>query len=69
MLNLKKNQFLKILNENDILSTIKICENFVGESIPIIDRNSKLVGIVSESDMFKIFLETSEMVHKIEAKD
>ena len=69
VLNLKKNQFLKIPDENDILSTIKICENFIGESIPIIDKNSKLVGVVSESDMFKIFLKTSEMVHKIEAKD
>ena len=69
VLNLKKYRFLRILNEMDILSTIECCKNFVGESVPIVDKNFKLMGVVSESNMFKIFLETSEMVHKIEAKD
>ena len=66
---LKRNKFLKIYNYETVLRTINVCKDFVGESIPIVDKDERIVGVISESDLFKTFLEASETVHKLEAKD
>ena len=72
----KKNQqittFLQdkpiILNSNiSLLDSIKKLSNFVGESIPIIDKHSKkLIGIISENDVLAAYLEISDEINHIE---
>ena len=72
----KKNQqittFLQdkpiILNSNiSLLDSIKKLSNFVGESVPIIDKQSKkLIGIISENDVLAAYLEISDEINHIE---
>ena len=72
----KKNQqittFLQdkpiILNSNiSLLDAIKKLSNFVGESVPIIDKQSKkLIGIISENDVLAAYLEISDDINNIE---
>ena len=72
----KKNQqitnFLQnkpiILDANiSLLDAIKKLSNFVGESIPIIDKNDKkFIGIVSENDVLAAYLEISDDINNIE---
>ena len=72
----KKNQqitnFLQnkpiILDANlSLLASIKKLSNFVGESIPIIDKeNKKLIGIISENDVLAAYLEVSDNINNIE---
>ena len=72
----KKNQqittFLQdkpiILNSNiSLLDAIKKLSNFVGESVPIIDKQSKkLIGIISENDVLAAYLEISDDINHIE---
>ena len=72
----KKNQqitnFLQkkpiILDANiSLLESIKKLSNFVGESIPIIDKHDKeLIGIISENDVLTAYLEISDDINNIE---
>ena len=72
----KKNQkitnFLQkkpiILNADiSLLETIKKLSNFVGESIPIIDKkNKKILGIISENDVLAAYLKISNEINHIE---
>ena len=72
----KKNQqitnFLQnkpiILDANiSLLDAIKKLSNFVGESIPIIDKNDKkFIGIISENDVLAAYLEISDDINNIE---
>lgn len=72
----KKNQLITnflqqkpiILNSNiSLLDTIKKLSSFVGESIPIIDKQSKkLIGIISENDVLAAYLEISDNINHIE---
>ena len=57
-----------ILNSNiSLLDAIKKLSNFVGESIPIIDKQSKkLIGIISENDVLAAYLEISDEINHIE---
>ena len=48
----EKNPLL-LKTEMSVLETIKTLENFVGENIPILDSNNKLIGIISENDVLK----------------
>jgi len=49
-----------------ILETIKTLEKFVGENIPILDDDKKLVGIISENDVLKAYSEITESIRNIE---
>ena len=58
------------LNENDTVSeAIKKASNFVGESIPVIDRSNKFLGVITEADLFSQYLMTQESISKIEKDD
>jgi len=51
------------------LQAIEVASDFVGESIPVIDRASgQLTGIVTEGDLFTAYLETQNRVIDIEGK-
>ena len=50
-----------------LLSTIKTLSKFVGESVPVIDSNSKkIIGIISENDVLSAYLNISEEINNIE---
>ena len=66
---LPKKKFIIVKTNESILEAIEKCKDFIGESIPIVDENMVLKGIITESDLFKSFLETSASVHKLEVKD
>ena len=55
-----------ILNSNiSLLDAIKKLSNFVGESIPIIDKQSKkLIGIISENDVLAAFKISDRLIHE-----
>ena len=50
-----------------LLNSIKQLSNFVGESVPIINKsNNKFVGIISENDALSAYLEISNDINYIE---
>ena len=57
---------LLLRSEMSVLETIKILEDFVGENIPILDSNKKVVGIISENDVLKAYSEITESIRSIE---
>ena len=57
--------FLKIKSEKNILETIQLIKNFVGESVPITNKNGNIIGVITESDLFKQLL-TAEKIRKDE---
>ena len=56
---MQTNKFLKLNNLDNIYNSIDKCKDFVGESIPVTLNNGKLVGIITEGDLFQIFLKVS----------
>ena len=55
--------------DTSILSTIEKLSTFVGESIPVVDpKNNKLLGIISESNVLKAYIDLSEQIKNIEKK-
>ena len=58
-----------IYSDSSVLDAIKIASDFVGESIPIIDRaNNRLQGIITESDLLKAYLSIQKETQKIETE-
>ena len=39
---------------------------FVGESVPIVDKNNKFVGIISENDVLNAYSKIAETIRNIE---
>ena len=50
-------------------NSIDKCKDFVGESIPVTLNNGKLVGIITEGDLFQIFLKVSSEEKELENRD
>ena len=57
---------LLLKSDMSVLEAIKILEKFVGENIPILDSNNKLIGIISENDVLKAYGEITESIRNIE---
>ncbi len=49
-----------------LLVAIEKASNFVGESIPVINSDGVLVGVVTEADLFASFLQTQKSITAIE---
>ena len=62
-------KFLHLKSDQNILNALDICKDFIGESIPIISKDKKLVGIITESDLFKVFLNASKHQREIESQN
>ena len=54
--NISFKKYLFLDSSNTILQTIDKVKNFVGESIPVIDNEGFILGIISESDLFNALL-------------
>ena len=61
-----ENKIIKLSPEDNILISINKLNHFVGESVPIIDKNNKILGIISENDVLKAYSEITEKIRKIE---
>ena len=48
--------YLSLKSSDTILEAIDKVKDFVGESIPVIDENKYILGIISESDLFNALL-------------
>ncbi len=59
-------KFIKLDPSNNIFECIKILSNFVGESIPVIEKNNEFVGIISENDILKAYDQISHEIRNIE---
>ena len=57
---------LLLKSKMSVLETIKVLENFVGENIPILDNNKKIIGIISENEVLKAYSEITESIRNIE---
>ena len=54
-------------HDASILQAMEVASNFVGESIPVIQQESgRMVGVVSEADIFSAYLATQSRVHDLE---
>ena len=52
---------------SNLLFVIKKLSNFIGESIPVVNKKTnKMIGIISENDVLKAYLEISEEINQIE---
>ena len=55
------------IRETDTISNaIEKASNFVGESIPVLDRENKLLGVITEADLFSQYLEVQSRISNIE---
>ena len=62
-------KFLKLYSESNIFESIEKSKDFVGESIPIVTKQNKMFGIISEGDLFQIFLKVTREEKELENKD
>jgi len=62
----KETKFIKLYPSNNINETIDILSSFVGESVPIIDNQNKMKGIISENDVLKIYTDITRQIRSIE---
>jgi CIC family chloride channel protein len=50
-----------------MLEAIEVASDFVGETIPVIEQPSgKMIGVVSEADLFSAYLDIQEHVQDVE---
>ena len=61
--------FLTINSKNNVLEAIQLIKDFVGESVPIIDEDKNILGIVTESDLFTELLKAEKVREDEELAD
>lgn len=60
---------IKIKHDASLQQSIEIASEFVGESIPVINKETdEMVGILSEADLFQAYLTTQNKVVDLEKK-
>ena len=57
---------LAIRNHESISDAITKASNFIGESIPILDHKNKLLGVITEADLFSEYISIQEEISQIE---
>jgi CIC family chloride channel protein len=58
---------LSLTSDQDMLEAIEVASDFVGETIPVIEQPSgKMIGVVSEADLFSAYLDIQEHVQDVE---
>ena len=56
-----------IINPNQsIYEIMSILKDFVGESIPVVNDEKKLIGIISENDVLKAYDQITQTIRNIE---
>ena len=58
---------LNLCTDQSMLEAIKIASNFVGESIPVLQNDTRqMAGIITESDLFAVYLKIQSQVQDVE---
>ena len=58
---------LRLKSDQNMLEAIEVASGFVGETIPVIEEPSgKMIGVVSESNLFSAYLDIQEQVQDVE---
>jgi len=61
------NEPISIKSDASLQQAIEVASTFVGESIPIIDRDrNRLEGVVTEADLFQLYLTLQSRVTDLE---
>ena len=67
--NLLQQDPISIKSDASLQQAMEIAVEFVGESIPIIDRDTnKMLGIVTEGDLFKDYLQLQNKIVDLERR-
>ena len=65
---LRENNEILLLDQDSVLQGIETCKNFVGESIPVINKDKNTItGIITESDLFTAYLDLNRQIRDLEA--
>ena len=60
-------RLLRLKADQNMLEAIEVASGFVGETIPVIEEpGGKMIGVVSESDLFSAYLDIQEQVQDVE---
>ena len=62
----KEKKVIKLKPDNTLLESIKILSNFVGESVPVVDKESLILGTISENEILKSYDEIAKDIKNIE---
>ena len=65
-INFIETKYLSLKPSNNIIESIRKLSNFVGESVPIINKDKKIVGIVSENDVLKAYEKITNEIRLVE---
>ena len=58
---------ISIKHDASLQQAIEVASNFVGESIPIVNRDTKAFhGVVTEADLFKLYLTLQSRITDLE---
>jgi CIC family chloride channel protein len=58
---------LSLTSDQDMFEVIEVASDFVGETIPVIEQPSrKMIGVMSGSDFFSVYLGIQEHVQDVE---
>ena len=58
-----------IKHDASLQQSIEIASKFVGESIPVVNKETKeIIGVVSEADLFQAYLSTQNKILDLEKK-
>lgn len=61
--------YLFIRDNDNISRAIEVAKDFVGESMPILDEDSNMLGVITESDLFGQLLEAESVRNREELSD
>ena len=65
-INFKEKDHIIINPNQSVYEIMNILKNFVGESIPVVDDQNKLIGIISENDVLKAYDQITQTIRNIE---
>ena len=66
-LELASSDCLKLFGHQSLNDAMKIAREFIGEALPVVeDKNNKLLGVVSEADLFDAYADETESIREIE---
>ena len=58
---------VQLNHDASVMQAMEIASNFIGETIPVVDQATNiLIGVVSEADIFDVYLATQSRVHDLE---
>ena len=57
---------LSIKHDASLQQAIEVASGFVGESIPVLDKENTLLGVITEADLFSQYLEVQSTISSIE---